>query len=501
LPSADVLVVQGTSSSTPLVMFQEAFAGAGIEADFWYRSSQGWLEPEQLALYKVIVLDESGSLSSEQRGDLADWLEAGTQDTKRRFWVMGRDLGYYSSTRPWIEEYMRAAYVQDNPGYRELTGYPGEYIGADETFVISGSYPDEIQRSTDYPGGELVYQYTGEGTAAATRTELTGEYEKEEKEWDGVMPYAPISLDAGAGIKYNAETYRSVYFSFNFHYVQEPERRSGIVERALGWLSAPDILHEALHDSEDTLNTYTVLAEVYSETIDPARINLIYDVGAGPVTLTMAPAGPPNTWSADIPPQGFGTTVNYYISASNTDGNTSYHPSGAPGVQHTFEVTGDDIPPEIAHVPLSNTADAAGPWTVGATITDNVGVDPAGVQLTFNMNGGSNTVVSMTNVAGDWYEGQITGPASVGDVLNYFITARDVAALPNTVREPATGYHSFEIVDYFVWDFEANDGGFTEDGLDWEWGEPTYGPGGAHSGVNVWATRLAASYSSSSNST
>ena len=501
LPSADVLVVQGTSSSTPLNMFQEAFAGAGIEADFWYRYSQGWLEPEQLALYKVIVLDESSGLTTAQRADLTDWLEAGTQEAKRRFWIMGRDLGWSSATRPWIEEFMRAAYVQDNPGYRELTGYPGEPIGNDETFVISGSYPDEIQRSTAYPGGELVYQYTGEGTAALTRGELTGAYEKDEKEWDGVMPYAPKSLDAGAGIKYNAEAYRSVYFSFNLYYVQEPERRSGIVERALGWLSAPDIVHEALHDSEDTLSAYTVLAEVYSETLDPARINLVYDVGAGPVTLAMAPAGPPNTWSADIPPQGYGTTVNYYISASNTDGNTSYHPSGAPGVQHIFEVTGDSTPPEIAHVPLSNTADSAGPWTVSAEITDNVGVDPASALLTFNVNGGANTAVSMTNVSGDLYEAQITGPASLGDVLNYFITARDIATIPNTGRDPAAGYHSFEIVDYYAWDFEGSDGGFAEDGPDWEWGEPTYGPDAAHSGVNVWATKIGGSYSSSSNST
>ncbi len=501
LPSADVLVVQGTSSSTPLSMFQEAFAGAGIEADFWYRYDQGWLEPEQLALYKVIVLDESSGLTTEQQSDLADWLEEGTQEAKRRFWIMGRDLGYSSTTRPWLEEFMRAAYVQDDPGYRELTGYPGEPIGAEETFVISGSYPDEIQRSSAFPGGELVYQYTGQGTTALTRDELAGAYGKDEKEWDGVMPYAPISLDAGAGIKYNAETYRSVYFSFNLYYVQEPWRRSGIVERALGWLSAPDIVHEALHDSEDTLSAYTVLAEVYSATLDPARVHLVYDVGAGPVTVLMTPTGAPATYSADIPPQGYGTAVSYYISASNTDGNTSYHPHGAPGVQHTFEVTADNTPPVITHVPLSNSANASGPWTVVAEITDNVGVDPASVQLTFNRNGGANTVVSMTNTGGDWYEAQITGPAVLGDVLNYLIRARDVAAIPNTGRSPATGYHSFEIVDYYAWDFEANSGSFAADGPDWEWGEPTYGPDEAHSGVNVWATRLAASYTSSSSST
>jgi subtilisin family serine protease len=500
LPSAPVLVMQGTSSSTPLTMFQEAFGDAGIAADFWYRYTQGWLTPAQLALYKVIVLDESSGLTSTQMADLGAWLDGGTQEAKRRLWIMGRDLGYNSTTRPWLEQYMRASYVQDDPAFREITGYPGEPIGAGETFVIVGSYPDEIQRSTAYPGGELVYQYTGTGTAAVSRDELAGEYEKEEKDWDGIMPYAPKSLDAGAAIKYNAETYRSVYFSFNLYYVQEPERRAGIVGRALGWLAAPDIVHQALHDTEDTLSAYQVLAEVYSETLDLSRVYLVYDVGAGPVTVTMAPTANPNEYSAAIPAQGYGTLVQYYLQASNTDGNTSYHPHGAPAVQHTFEVTADNTPPEIVHIPLGNSADMAGPWTVSAVVTDNVGVDPTAVRLIWNKNGGANTSVAMTNTSGDTYEASIPGPAVLGDVFNYYITARDVATIPNTAREPATGYHSFEIVDYYAWDFEANDGGFAATGPDWEWGEPTNGPGSAYSGVNVWGTRVTADYSASSNS-
>ncbi|MCJ7742930.1 MAG: immune inhibitor A, partial [Methanoregula sp.] len=40
--------------------------------------------------------------------------------------------------------------------------------------------------------------------------------------------------------------------------------------------------------------------------------------------------------------------------------------------------------------------------------------------------------------------------------------------------------------------FEANDGGYTHTGtLDqWEWGAPVFGPGSAHTGVNVWGTNL-----------
>lgn len=500
LPSAPILVIQGTATSTPLAMFQQAFEEAGIAADYWYRTGQGWPTPAQLALYKAIVLDESGGLLAAQMTDLGNWLDGGSAAAKRHLWIMGRDLGWSSATRPWIEQYTRGAYVQDDPGYRQISGYPGEPIGADETFVIVGSYPDEIQRSAAYPGGELVYQYTGQGNAAPTREELAGEYEKAEKDWEGVMPHAPKSLDAGAGIKYNGATYRSVYFSFNMNYVQEAWRRAGIVERAIGWLSAPDIAHAPLPDTEDTLSAYTVVAGVYSETLDPERVNLIYDLGTGPVQLVMAPTANPNEYAADIPAQPFGTTVRYYIRASNLDGNTTHHPQGAPEVQHHFEVTADQTPPVIVHVPLSNTADMAGPWTVRAEVTDNVGVDPGWVRLTYNKNGGANVTVTMTNTAGDTYEAQIPGPGNLGDVYSYFITARDIAAIPNTAREPATGYHSFEVVDYYAWDFEADDGGFSATGPDWEWGAPTSGPGEAYSGDNVWATKIAADYSASSNS-
>jgi hypothetical protein len=192
--------------------------------------------------------------------------------------------------------------------------------------------------------------------------------------------------------------------------------------------------------------------------------------------------------------------VSYYISAANTDGTTSYHPEGAPGVQHTFEVTSDNAPPVIVHVPYPNTADQTGPYTITADVTDNVGVDPTFVRLTYNKNGGTNTTINMTNVGGDTYQANIPGPAVLGDVFNYYIRARDIAEVPNYGRDPAAGYHSFEVVDYYAWDFEASDGGFTATGPDWEWGEPTTGPDDAHSGVNLWATKLGGDYSSSSNS-
>ena len=499
LPSAPVLVVIGSTSVASLDMYRVALEANNHRADYWDRVAQGWLTTDKLLLYKTIILDEPSGLTTDQMTGLTGFLNAGTPANRKQIFLLGRDLGYSSTTRPWLDQFMRAEYVQDDPAYRQISGEPGEPIGAGETFVITGSYPDEVQRSTTYPGGEIVYRFTGTGTSL-DRGEIQGAYEKEGKEWDGVMPNVPKSLDAAAAIKYVSNQYRSVYFTFNLSYVQEPARRAGIMHRALGWLSAPQIVHVALHDTEDTLHAYPVVAQIYSETLDLSRIKLTYDVGAGTVVVLMTPTANPNEYAASIPPQHYGTTVSYYISAANLDGNTSYHPIGAPAVQHTFVVSSDMTPPQIVHAPYPNTTDLNGPYEIKAVITDNVAVDPAGVFVTYNKNGGTNTTLPMTSLGGDVYKADVPGPSVIGDVYNYYILARDMAAVPNTARDPVAGFHSFEIVDYYAWNFDSNNGGFTTIGPDWEWGDPTYGPPAAHSEPNVWATKLATDYSVSSNS-
>ncbi len=234
---------------------------------------------------------------------------------------------------------MKAAYVQDNPAWYQITGEPGDPIGAGETFVISGSYPDEMQRSTTYPGGEIVYRYTGPGTAAAeTRDELAGAYEKEEKEWDGVMPHAPISLDAAAAMKYAGEKYRSVYFAFNFYYIQEPAAQGGHhAPRARVARGSRDRARCRSTTRRTRRIRTSVVAQMYSETLDPSRVK--HDV--------RRRRGPGHgRHDADRQPERVrprrsrrsrtGRRCSYYLSAANLDGTTTYHPQGAPAEQHTF---------------------------------------------------------------------------------------------------------------------------------------------------------------------
>jgi hypothetical protein len=85
------------------------------------------------------------------------------------------------------------------------------------------------------------------------------------------------------------------------------------------------------------------------------------------------------------------------------------------------------------------------------------------------------TFPAFTPTAGGLY--QFTGIAELASDLN---------------RTNDTSRTSMAVFSQLI-DFETGGGGLTGDG-DWEWGQPTSGPGSAHSGVNAWATILAGNY-------
>ncbi|MCB1048647.1 MAG: carboxypeptidase regulatory-like domain-containing protein, partial [Calditrichaeota bacterium] len=114
----------------------------------------------------------------------------------------------------------------------------------------------------------------------------------------------------------------------------------------------------------------------------------------------------------------------------------------------------DTFAPNIAHTGLGNTSNTAGPYTVNANITDASGI--ASATLEYRVNGGAWNQVAMSpaRVA---YTGDIPGPRSYGDVIDYHITAVDASDNGNSATTPD---YTFNVVDYgplFCDDFETND--------------------------------------------
>ncbi len=221
------------------------------------------------------------------------------------------------------------------------------------------------------------------------------------------------------------------------------------------------IAHEPVKDTEDSTQSFVVVATITSNvTLNPDSLMVFYSVGAGYSTLLMNPTGNPDEYSATIPAQSYGTTVNYYIYAQGFDiGLIATDPDSAPTYVHSFSIGTDTEPPTIVHMPLEDQPDAAWPVTVSAEVTDNLGL--ASVVLEYSKNGVPQTSIPMSNVSGNTYEATFAVAASVGDQIAYRIVAMDASAAAHVTYEPPTGYHDFGIAHAYYYTFESGDEGWT----------------------------------------
>lgn len=276
-----------------------------------------------------------------------------------------------------------------------------------------------------------------------------------------------------------------------------------VIEAAEQYAPRPVIAHDPLPDTENLAGPYLVRATITSAPwpLDPSSpmLHVRWKDGAfGEIPL--APSGAPDGFEAAIPGSGESGTYAYYLSAVDSVGRIGTLPLGAPDSVFGFAVGLDAVPPLIVHSPLPDQPTQAAPFTVSAVVTDNVGVDSVWVECA--VNGGDVVTSPLAPQGSNVYAGAM-GPVDVseGDSIAYRIRARDAAVAQNTTFHPAEGYHRFAVVAGYRFDFEASAGGFTvASGQDWQWGHPTSGPNGAHSGQNAWATNLAGTYRDNSNS-
>jgi hypothetical protein len=84
-------------------------------------------------------------------------------------------------------------------------------------------------------------------------------------------------------------------------------------------------------------------------------------------------------------------------------------------------------------------------------------------------------------------------PLDLGEHQHHFYVCSGL----ETTRWPRLGELAEPLVTEAIYqeDFEGWNGGLSATGSDWEWGHPTSGPGEAHSGQRVWATKLEGDYS------
>ncbi len=204
----------------------------------------------------------------------------------------------------------------------------------------------------------------------------------------------------------------------------------------------------------------------------------------------------------DVPNNGYGHGILNAFSA------VGMVVSGTGTISGRVLTDGDDLtPPTVAHEPITEAFQGTG-IRIAADIADDVAV--IGATLKFRMPGMQWWgMIDMERESGDHQSGTYVAliPADMtqGEMVEYYIEAQDYGgntATHGSPREPHTITLLSGITPGYVQDFESATTGWEHGGTNdpWEIGEPTSGPGSAHSGVNVAATNLSGRYPDASES-
>ncbi|WP_337873175.1 sialidase family protein [Ignavibacterium sp.] len=209
----------------------------------------------------------------------------------------------------------------------------------------------------------------------------------------------------------------------------------------------PSITHTPLTNTENLNGPYTVNASITS--VNPlvaSSIKVYWGRGVGVISdsIVMTNTGG-NNYSANIPGNGTATTYNYYISATDNQGLKTTSPANAPANYYSFQTIIDNSPPTITHTPIQNLTVSRFPPTVISDITDNFGIQS--VICEYRKNGGSISSFNLILQSGSIYSANFpTISVFPGDIIEYRIKATDNSQQQNFSYNPASGYHSFTIL-------------------------------------------------------
>jgi len=189
------------------------------------------------------------------------------------------------------------------------------------------------------------------------------------------------------------------------------------------------IVHIPLKETEDVIGPYEVVAE-----INPGSSPLVAEslrVYFGIDTLfssfsTFTPSGNPNEYIANIPSQGSGVTINYYISVIDSVSIHITSPLEAPSTYYSFYAGQDTIAPILIHTPVTTANILELPVSVSAQSSDNLGIDRVWVE--FELNSTQQPSFDLSTIDNTNFSGYFpfdSTQVSIGDVITYRVSSKD----------------------------------------------------------------------------
>lgn len=382
------------------------------------------------------------SLNSSNRAAIENYIK----NYSGNLIVSGQDIGWDlneavgdsnefmrdSRSKTFYENNLNARYQADNAFSNQVAGVANDPIGDSLSFVFQQPGRSPALQSPDVVdtlNGSVAFLTYPDGRPAALR-----------------------SVKALAGNKSS----RIVYFPFGgIESIMDSKVRQELLVRSLNWLNGIHVNHLPLKDLEAPAAqevAVSISADAPGVTWD--RVELLYSAnGTYPATALPMTTSGGNIYKATIPAIASGR-IDYQIVVKSSDG---YY---APRVHNAYNISEDAQAPTVTTLQkLYNTLDKNGPFTVSASISDNMGVDANAVYLHYRTQRlPLDSVKASPGSSRHEFAAQIAGDFSYGDTLMYYFSAKDIAQTANyAVSAEDTAVIGYE-------DFEHGLGAWTSDG-------------------------------------
>ena len=317
----------------------------------------------------------------------------------------------------------------------------------------SGRYQYFGSVVVDPTGGVNVFYYDQRNTTGyVTQTYLSrsldgGNTWTDVQVSDHNFTPAPISGLAGG---YQGDYISITYGSNNKLWPFWADNSSGIYQC---WTSSvdlgPGIQHTPLSNTENVTGPYAVNCVITpaGSNIDPTKTRLFWSRNNPSITDSLLMTNTSGTnWTANIPGNSTSATYRYYIKTADLLGRYATAPSGAPGTLYSFIATADTVKPVITHTPLEDVPKTNWPATVGATVTDNIGLDSVWVRWYKNTTATGWKQFKLINTSGSNFSAAFnsdTSQVAYNDSIYYRIIAQDNSSGHN---KDSTALYNFKII-------------------------------------------------------
>jgi subtilisin family serine protease len=443
----NILLIDNDGGRENERFYLAALDSLGLGYTYWNYEKQGSPYKPILAHNTVIWFNEWSlpTLNNSDRSLLSTYLDQGVN-----LFLSGQRIGYdlceanapqrneyrnsLGRSRQFHEDYLHAEYLTYQTTHRDVRGVADDPVSAGLNFSIW--QPDRGLNGSD---------------------ETLGQNPCEINPLDGAVSIFDYPNGKSGAIRYS-DGYKLVYFAFGgFESIEGEQARRTVMDRVVKYFDGIHVELETLSDSEDTTQAVNVVARVKSaRPLDKVQLFWRSSPTALYSVVDMDSSGE-NSYSAFIPAQGLGTTVEYFVLAFDDKG--AYN---AAAVQQ-FKVASDRTAPAIAEIePIPNQLRNKGPFDLRLQASDNSGVDTTNAQLIYWREGEAQDSVRLFPGENDSFTGSINGSFPFGDTVFYQVRLQDLSVRKNTGL--STVYH-------FVIGFEDFENGLSN----WTTGEGEWG--------------------------